>query len=141
MSDLGKLSHYLGIEVKQEGDHIELRQFAYAKNLLEKAVLSDCNSVKYPMEVKLQIGKDEKVKAVDSTQFKSLIRGLRCLVHTRPDIAFAVGIVSRFMERPMMLHLNAVKRILRYIRELWNLAWCIRKAVVTTFLVGIPTVI
>ena len=38
------------------------------------------------------------------------------MVHTRPDIAFAVGIVSRFMERPTMLHLNAVKRILRYIQ-------------------------
>lgn len=116
MSDLGKLSHYLGIEVKQEGDHIELRQSAYARNLLEKAGLSDCNSAKYPMEVKLHIGKDEKGKAVDSTQFKSLVGGLRYLVHTRPDIAFAVGIVSRFMERPTMLHLNAVKRILRYIK-------------------------
>ena len=40
---------------------------------------------------------------------------LRYLVHTRPDIAFAVGYVSRFMERPTSEHLNAVKRILRYI--------------------------
>jgi hypothetical protein len=40
---------------------------------------------------------------------------LRYLVHTRPDIAFAVGYMSRFMERPTMEYLQAVKRILRYV--------------------------
>lgn len=42
--------------------------------------------------------------------------GLRYLVHTRPDIAYAVGIVSRFMEKLTVLHKNAVKRILRYVK-------------------------
>ncbi|XP_074373449.1 secreted RxLR effector protein 161-like [Apium graveolens] len=41
-----------------------------------------------------------------------MIGGLRYLVHTRPDIAFAVGIVSRFMEHPTIMHMNAAKRIL-----------------------------
>jgi hypothetical protein len=36
-------------------------------------------------------------------------------VHTCPDITYAVGYVSRFMERPTTSHLNVVKRILRYI--------------------------
>lgn len=38
------------------------------------------------------------------------------MVHTRPDIAYSVGIISRFMERPTTLHLNAAKRILRYVK-------------------------
>ena len=42
--------------------------------------------------------------------------GLRYLTHTRPDLVFAVGVVSRFMERPTMAHLQAVKGILRYIK-------------------------
>lgn len=112
MSDLGKLSYYLGIEVSREGDHIVLKQTAYAQKLLEKAGMVDCNPVKYPMEVKVQLDKDEKGKYVNSTMFKSLVGGLRYLVHTRPDIAYAVGIVSRFMERPTVLHLNATIRIL-----------------------------
>lgn len=37
-------------------------------------------------------------------------------MHTRPNIAYAVGIVSRYMERPTTLHYGAVKRILRYIK-------------------------
>jgi hypothetical protein len=36
-------------------------------------------------------------------------------VHTRPDLAFVVDFVSRFMERPMVEHQGAVKRILHYV--------------------------
>lgn len=75
----------------------------------------DSNLTKYPMEPKVQLSKDHMGKAVDSTMFKSLVGGLRYLVHTRPDISYAVGMVSRFMERPTVQHLNAVKRILRYV--------------------------
>jgi hypothetical protein len=43
------------------------------------------------------------------------VGSLRYLVHTRPDLAFAVGYVSRFMQRPTTEHQQAVKRILRYV--------------------------
>ncbi|XP_074376598.1 secreted RxLR effector protein 161-like [Apium graveolens] len=52
--------------------------------------------------------------------FKSLVGGLKYLVHTRPDIAYSVGVVSRFMECPTMMHLNVVKRILRYVKGTVN---------------------
>ncbi|KAL8116648.1 hypothetical protein AgCh_022990 [Apium graveolens] len=120
MSDLGKLAYYLGIEVQQSGGLIKLKQTAYAKKMLEKASLNDCNPTKYPMDPKLLITKDEGGVAVNSTEFKSLVGGLRYLVHTRPDLAYAVGIVSRFMERPTQMHLNAVKRILRYVKGTLN---------------------
>lgn len=64
----------------------------------------------------MQLGKDENGELVNSTGFKCLIGGLRYLVHPRPDIAYSVGIISRFMERPTVMHLNATKRILRYIK-------------------------
>ncbi|XP_074347489.1 secreted RxLR effector protein 161-like [Apium graveolens] len=76
----------------------------------------DSNPTKYSMEPKLLITRDEKGEAVNSTEYKILVGGLRYLVHTRPDIAYVVGIVSHFMERPTMMHLQAVKRIMRYIR-------------------------
>lgn len=37
-------------------------------------------------------------------------------MHTRPDLAYSVGIVSRFMQRPTLMHQNAAKRILRYVK-------------------------
>ena len=116
MTDLGKLSYYLGIEVSQGEGFIELKQSSYAKKILEKAGLEDCNPSKYPMDLKEQISKDEGGKTVDPTMFKSMVGGLRYLVNTRPDIAFSVGVVSRYMERPTTLHLSAVKRILRYVK-------------------------
>lgn len=67
MSDLGKLTHYLGIEVAQEDGYIKLKQTSYARQLLEKAGLGGCNPVKYPIEFKLQINKDEQGEAVDPT--------------------------------------------------------------------------
>lgn len=78
--------------------------------------MQDCNETKYPMDPKITLHKDETGKAVDPTMFRSLIGGLRYLVHTRPDISFVVGSISRFMEKPTQLHLNAVKRVLRYVR-------------------------
>lgn len=68
------------------------------------------------MDPKEQISKDEMGKTVDTTMYKSLVGSLRYLVNTRPDIAYAVGVVSRYMERPTVLHLSAVKRILRYLK-------------------------
>lgn len=120
MSDLGKLSHYLGIEVKQMNDCIELKQTSYAKKVLERSGMADCKPTKYPMEPTEQIHKDEKGRRVDSTEYKSIVGGLRYLIHTRPDLSFAVGIVSRYMERPTVMHWNAVKRILRYLKGTVN---------------------
>jgi hypothetical protein len=53
---------------------------------------------------------------VDSTQYRSIMGSLRYLIHTRPDIAQSVGIVSSFMEKPTTEHLAAVKQVLRYVK-------------------------
>ena len=49
--------------------------------------------------------------------YRSIVGGLRYLVHMRPDIAFAVGYVSRFMEDPRDGQWAAVKRLLRNIKR------------------------
>lgn len=64
MSDLGKLSYYLGIEVNAERDDTVLKQTAYAQKLFEKAGMGYCNPLKYPMKVKVQLDNDEKGKPV-----------------------------------------------------------------------------
>lgn len=76
--------------------------------------MAECNSVKYPIKYKLQMHVDRDGIPMNPMHFKSVVGGLHYLVHTRPDIAYAVGIVSRYMERPTELHMNAVKRICRY---------------------------
>lgn len=116
MSNLGTLSYYLGIEVVQRDGEITLKQAAYARNLLTKTGMADCNPSKYPMEPKLELSKREKGNPVNPTKYRSIVGGLRYLTHTRPDISYAVGMVSRFMEKPTDVHLQAVKRILMYVK-------------------------
>lgn len=115
MSDLGLLSFYLGIEVKQDRNAITLGQAAYVKKLLEKAGMGECNPCQTPMESRLKLSNRSTSREVDATMYRSLVGSLRYLVDTRPDICFAVGYVSRYMERPTQEHLIAVKHLLRYV--------------------------
>ena len=115
MSDLGPLSFYLGIEVYQDDSGITLRQTAYAKRVVELAGLTDCNPALTPMEERLKLSRDSTAEEVDATQYRRLVGSLRYLTHTRPDLAFSVGYVSRFMQRPTTEHQQAVKRIIRYV--------------------------
>jgi hypothetical protein len=116
MSDLGLLSYYLGIEVKQGGDGITLSQNAYAVKILESAGMLNCNPCATPMEARLKLSKKLEDEVIEPTAYRSVIGSLRYLVNTRPDLAFAVGVVSRFMEAPSKDHWAAVKHILRYVK-------------------------
>ena len=77
--------------------------------------MEGCNPVHTPMEEKRKLSRDSEAEEVDPTHYRRLGGNLRYLVHTRPDLAFAVGYVSRFMQRLTAEHLQAVKWILRYI--------------------------
>ena len=72
------------------------------------------------MEARLKLSKDGVGEAVDVTFYRSIIGGLRYLVHTMPDISFAVGYLRRFMEEPAVDHYAAVKHLLRYIAGMIN---------------------
>jgi len=116
MSDLGLLNYYLGIEVKQGEGQIVLSQGAYALKILEGAGMSNCNACDTPMECRLKLSKKKEGDAVDPTAYRSIIGSLRYLVNTRPDLAYVVGVVSRYMEAPGKEHWAAVKHILRYLK-------------------------
>ncbi|XP_071699035.1 uncharacterized mitochondrial protein AtMg00810-like [Rutidosis leptorrhynchoides] len=120
MSDLGELNYYLGIEVKQKETGFELSQVGYAKRILSMARMIDCYPVRYPMESKFKLSKDVEGNSVDETNYRRLIGCLRYLVHTRPDLAYAVGVVSRYMHSLKGRHLKAGKQILRYVKGTLN---------------------
>jgi hypothetical protein len=115
MSELGHLSFYLGIEVHQSDSGITLRQTAYAKRIVELAGLTNCNPALTPMEESLKLSRDRMTEKVDATQYWRLVGSLRYLVHTRPDLAYSVGYVRRFLQRPTTEHEQAVKRIVHYV--------------------------
>ena len=100
MSDLDMLSYYLGIEVRQGKEALTLGQSAYASKLLEQSGMAECKPCMTPMEERLKLMKASTAAKVDATLYQSIVGGLRYIVHTRLDIAFVVGYVSRFMEDP-----------------------------------------
>ena len=105
MSNLGLFSYYLGVEVEQKRNCITLKQSSYARKILQLAGMSDCNAALYPMESKLKLCKDEEGEAVNSTQYRRLIGSLRYLTHTRPDLAYSVGLAAdtwRIQSSPML---------------------------------------
>ncbi|KAG7594052.1 Integrase catalytic core [Arabidopsis thaliana x Arabidopsis arenosa] len=95
MSDLGKLTYYLGIEVMQHQEGILLNQSRYALKILEEAGMRDCNPVHIPMEAGLKLSKAEKEKEVDATVFRR--------------------------SRPRESHETAMKQCLRYLKGTTNL--------------------
>ena len=116
MSDLGFLSSYLDIEVKQANQYVFLSQTSYARKLLEHPNLGECNAVATPLEARVKFTNEEGGSRVNSTLFRSLIGSLQYLTHTRPDHLFSLGLLSRFMEKPTQEHYNGLKRILRYVK-------------------------
>ncbi|XP_050946570.1 secreted RxLR effector protein 161-like [Cucumis melo] len=73
---------------------------------------SPCNT---PMDANLKLCKDDIGEAVDPSLYRSLVGSLMYLTTTRPDILFAVSMLSRFMTNPKRSHWEAGKRVLRYI--------------------------
>ncbi|KAM1652550.1 hypothetical protein ACFXTN_004992 [Malus domestica] len=120
MTNIGLMAYYLGIEVKQNEEGIFISQESYTKEILKKFKMDNCKPISTPVECRVKLTKHDKGKNVDPTFFKSLVGSLCYLTCTRPDILYAVGLVSRYMENPTTTHLKTVKRILRYLKGTVN---------------------
>ncbi|GKB54292.1 zinc finger, CCHC-type containing protein [Tanacetum coccineum] len=116
MSDLGLLAYYLGIEVTQTGGEITIKQTGYINKILKETSMMDSNDTKIPMDPGTKLVKAEDGNSVDATYYRSLIGSLRYLLHTRPDLSYSVGLLSRFMQDPKDHHLKAIKQVIRYIK-------------------------
>nr|GEW18563.1 hypothetical protein [Tanacetum cinerariifolium] len=116
MSDLGELTYYLGNKVSQGKDCIEIKQERYAMKILKEAGMEDCNPTSYSMEKDLKVSKAEDELEVEATQYRKVVGCLRYILHTRPDLTYSVGVVSRYMKSPRESHACAIKQILRYLK-------------------------
>ena len=111
MTYLGLLNYYLGIEVDKKPKHIFISQKKYVGELLSKFGMHDCNHVSTPMEQNLKLTSNEGSTFEDPTKYMQLVESLMYLTTTRPNIAFIVGILSRFMHHPYEGHRNAANRV------------------------------
>ncbi|KAD6453846.1 hypothetical protein E3N88_08552 [Mikania micrantha] len=115
MSDMGLLRYFLGLEVTQTNSGVFISQSQYAKHLLSKFKMAHVKPDSTPMNTSEKLVINDGADKVDEVNYRSAVGGLIYLTHTRPDLAYSVSLVSRFMQKPSKTHLGAVKRIMRYI--------------------------
>ncbi|GKB33963.1 retrovirus-related pol polyprotein from transposon TNT 1-94 [Tanacetum coccineum] len=116
MSMMGDLNFFFGLQIKQMEDGTFFTQSKYIKEMLKKFSLEDSKPMKTPMSSDTKLTKDEECESVDSTKYQGMIGSLLYLTASRPDIMFSVCLCTRFQEAPKTSHLEAVKRIFRYIK-------------------------
>ncbi|KAJ0737299.1 putative RNA-directed DNA polymerase [Helianthus annuus] len=116
MTDLGKMKYFLGVEISQTEEAIEVSQEKYAKEVVKRFGMEEANPVHVPMVPGAVLTKLGSGEEVDETLYKSLVGSLMYLTVSRPDIMYVVSLISRFMAKPREDHFLAAKRVLRYIR-------------------------
>ncbi|GKD67578.1 retrovirus-related pol polyprotein from transposon TNT 1-94 [Tanacetum coccineum] len=116
MSMMGELNFFLGLQIKQMEDEIFFNQSKYIKEMLKKFGLEDSKPTKTSISTKIKLTKDDEAYSVDSSKYRGMIGSLLYLIACRPNIMFRVCLCARFQENPKNTHLEAVKRIFRYIR-------------------------
>ncbi|KAG6619109.1 putative integrase [Phytophthora cinnamomi] len=117
MTDSGKCSFILGIEVVDNADgSVTLSQARYINDILERFGMQDCKPAASPVDISMKLVSSDAMTKLDAPFREAVGALMHLMTSTRPDIAFAVGYVSRFMENPQVEHWIAVKRIFRYLQ-------------------------
>ena len=130
MKDMGIARKFLGIQIEYGDDgSIKIHQNDYIRDLLARHGMSDCNPVSTPLDtsVKLVIATESEPLA-DQKEYQTVVGELMfAAIATRPDIMCAVGQPSQFNSKPSSRHLNAAKRVLRYLKGTSTLGITYRK--------------
>lgn len=125
MKDLGEAKQILGMRIKRDeaAGKLFLSQAEYIQKVLERFRMQDAKPASVPLGSQFKLSKEDSPKnkeersQMQNIPYASAIGSIMyAMVCTRPDIAHAVGVVSRFMGDPGKQHWEAVKWILRYLK-------------------------
>ena len=117
---LGPVKKFLGIDIHRPDPTgpITISQSTYARRLLHKYNMHNCNPAKTPFENQVQLHKRlETEEAFDPEQYRQIVGSLMHLaIISRPDLAYSVSKLAQFNSDPSVLHYRAAKHVLRYIQ-------------------------
>ena len=94
MMDLGEMTYFLGMEIKQKNGEVFICQKKYAKEIMKKFRMDECKSVYARMCQKEKLSKEDEIEKVDETLYRSLVGCLMYLTTTRLDILHSVSLLS-----------------------------------------------
>ena len=118
--DVRVVEKFLGISVQMTEDGIKIHNGTMVRNLVEAFGMQGCRSASTPFPpgtvLNMAEGEEGGQEASLRSSYQQLVGSLSYLANTvRPDIAYAVGILSRYMHKPGPAHLAAAKHVLRYL--------------------------
>lgn len=125
MKDMGEAASILGMRITtdQEARTIKIDQSQYIKEVLARFGMDQCNPISTPIDLNQKLtaemcpANDDDKQSMEKVPY---MQAVGCLLFaaqiTRPDICFAVNMLSRFSENPGKAHWNAVKRVMRYLK-------------------------
>nr|KYP41856.1 Copia protein [Cajanus cajan] len=116
LKDLGFPNHFLSIEILLTSQGLFLTQHHYIQQLLERANMNDSKLVSTPMSSSFSFVISPNSSTYDAHLYHNLLGALHYLALTRPDIAFSVNKLSQSMQAPTTTHMQALKRILHYLK-------------------------
>ena len=120
IKDMGELHYYVGVCIVQDKERkqVYLHQGQYIEKMLKRFGQTEAKPVSIPADLNVKLQKEDGVSGpVDTVTYQSIVGSLLyAAITTRPDIAQAVGVVSKFCANPTQSHLTAAKRILRYLK-------------------------
>ncbi|GJX30031.1 retrovirus-related pol polyprotein from transposon TNT 1-94 [Tanacetum coccineum] len=121
MSMMGQMSFFLGLQISQSPRGIFINQSKYASEIVKKYGLHSTDSVDTPMIENKKLDEDLQGKPVDATLYRGMIGSLMYLTSSRPDLNYVVCLCARYQAKPTEKHLQAVKRIFRYLNGTINM--------------------
>ena len=113
---LGLLHYFLRLQIEYTDSGLFVHQTKYATDLLSKFAMSDCKPCKTPCSPTQLLLPHDSPSLSYATSYRSLVGALQYRTFTRPNLSFAVQQTCQFMSEPTENHLQAAKRILRYLR-------------------------
>lgn len=116
IKDLGTLKYFLGVEVARSPEGIVLSQRKYTFDILQETKMQNNRPSGFLMEQNCNLRTDSNDPDTDATRYRKLLGKLLYLTITRPDITYAVNTLCRFMTAPKQIHMDALERILRYLK-------------------------
>ncbi|GKC09454.1 hypothetical protein Tco_1001064 [Tanacetum coccineum] len=115
MSMMRQMSFFLGLQVSQSPRGIFINQAKYALETLKKYGMDLSDPVDTPMVDRLELDEDPSGIPVDQSRFRGMVGSLMYLTANRPDLVFVVCMCARYQAKPTKKHLDAIKRVFRYL--------------------------
>ncbi|CAG4933546.1 unnamed protein product [Colias eurytheme] len=129
-----ELKYFVGMQIERINNSIYINQQNYISQIIEKFCMSDANPASTPADVNVIISKNVHENVVEFPYREAIGCLLFLSSVSRPDISFAVNVLSRYVNNPSPQHVNSVKRVIRYLIKSKHL--CIKYSRESNDLIG-----